>query len=343
MNYKIFLLYFLTTISNIFSDTECPYIVDTKDRRKDNSSTVYKIMQYNVQWLFIDYCVSSDCPGAGCDWKNITEANTHMKYVTDVINKINPDIVNICEVEGCDELNILISGLYNNQYKPYLIKGTDTSTGQNIGLITKVDPISNLYRTDNRLEYPINGSKCGYNGTSSTTVSKHYISEFLLNNVKIVIIGAHLIAIPTDPQRCAQREAQTLILQEIIYNYYKNGYEIIMIGDFNDYDAQISDINNNKPISQALNILKGLYGTYKGKYQLFSVSKFIDKNTRFTNWYDMDANCITTTNDFAMIDHILLTPFLQNKLLDAYIYQEYDEYCGKYDSDHYPIIIELNL
>ncbi len=32
------------------------------------------------------------------------------------------------------------------KYKPYLIKGTDTATGQNVGIITKIDPSSNMQR-----------------------------------------------------------------------------------------------------------------------------------------------------------------------------------------------------
>ena len=37
-----------------------------------------------------------------------SEINTHISYLTDTINKLNPDIMNICEIEGCDELNRLI-------------------------------------------------------------------------------------------------------------------------------------------------------------------------------------------------------------------------------------------
>jgi exonuclease III len=345
MNIKLFLLSFITTLSSVFSNSECPNILQTNDRRIDNTSTTYKIMQYNTQWLFLEYYANSNCPGNGCDWKNISEASIHMNYVSDVIKKINPDIVNICEVEGCDELSTLIKTINNNEYKPYLVKGTDTGTGQNIGLITKVDPISNLYRNENKVQYPISESTCDYNGSiSSSGVSKHYITEFLLKDIKIAMIGAHLIAVPTtDLQRCAQREAQAQVLQEIIFKYYSNNYEIIMIGDFNDYDAQIDDLNNNKPLSQSLNILKGYSGTYKNKYELISVADLINKNNRYTNWYDPNGDCISSSNELSMIDHILLTPFLKNRIVDAYIYQEYPEFCGKYDSDHYPIIIELEL
>lgn len=29
--------------------------------------------------------------------------------------------------------------------------------------------------------------------------------------------------------------------------------------------------------------------------------------------------------------------------LNVYIYHGYDEYCGKYNSDHYPVVVDLML
>ena len=49
--------------------------------------------------LFTDYYSNAACPGTGCPWKNISEAETHMNYVTNVIATLNPDFVNLCEVE----------------------------------------------------------------------------------------------------------------------------------------------------------------------------------------------------------------------------------------------------
>ena len=122
--------------------------------------------------------------------------------------------------------------------------------------------------------YPIAGSKCGYNSSiSSTGVSKHYITEFVFNGFNIAFISAHLIAIPSDPARCSQREAQASILQSVIYYYINHNYEVIMIGDLNDYDAEVLDLNNNEPTSQVVDILKGNTGEYTGKYLLYSAAE----------------------------------------------------------------------
>uniref|UniRef100_A0A6C0ITU8 Endonuclease/exonuclease/phosphatase domain-containing protein n=1 Tax=viral metagenome TaxID=1070528 RepID=A0A6C0ITU8_9ZZZZ len=348
----LILSFFLTDIMCL-TDTECPNVSSFGDRRK--SKNTLRLVQYNVEWLFIDYYSAMDCPGNGCTWKTLSDAEIHMNYVADTIRALNPDILNLCEVEGCDELNILKNLLNTtntiNPYNTYLKKGTDTGTGQNVGLITKIDPITNLYRSNEKIEYPIAGSTCGYTGTSSTTsVSKHYITEFQLatsdknenKNINVALISAHLIAIPTDSHRCAQREAQTQILQNIIYSYIQKGYEIIVIGDMNDYDNEVLDLNGDIPLSSVLRIIKGLKGSKQGLYTLTNVAYRVPQNERFSDWYDSDNNCNTTsTRDYSMIDHILVTNNIDKKIANAFIYHGYKEYCGKWNSDHYPVVVDF--
>ena len=334
-------LLFSLFVNNILADTECPAVTSIGDRRTDKNKL--RLVQYNVEWLFIDYYSSANCPGDGCSWKNESEANTHMSYVSNVIKELNPDLINFCEIEGCDELNMLRNSL-DASYTPYLKKGTDSSTGQNVGFLTRVDPITNLYRTEDRYNYPIPGSKCGYTGSpSSSGVSKHYITEFEFNGMNVALIAAHLIAFPTDPSRCAQREAQASVLQSVISDYINNrNYEVIMLGDFNDFDAEILDTNSDKPISKTLDILKGLDGDYAGKYTLHNIAETILQSDRYSDWYDSDNNCNTASHkDYSMIDHVLVTEAIRKNIVNTFIYHGYDEYCGKYDSDHYPVVVDL--
>lgn len=336
--FNLFLL-FSSFVNIVLSDTECPIVTSIGDRRVDKNKL--RLVQYNVEWLFIDYYSSANCPGDGCSWKNQTDANTHMSYVSNVIKDLNPDLINFCEVEGCDELNIL-KGQLDNSYVPYLLKGTDTSTGQNVGMLTRIDPIKTLYRSDLKYDYPIYGSKCGYTGSGSSGVSKHYITEFSFNKMDIAFISAHLIAIPTDSARCAQREAQASVLQSIIASYISRDYEVIMLGDLNDFDGEVLDVNNNKPTSQVLNILKGDYGDYAGKYKLFSIADTVIQSERYSDWYDSDNNCNTQSGkDYSMIDHVLVTDAIKNNIADVFFYHGYSEYCGKYNSDHFPVVVDL--
>jgi exonuclease III len=338
----LFLAYILSLASVVVSDTECPLVLTHEDRRQNKE--VLRLVQYNVEWLFVDHYSSFDCPGSQCTWKNTSEAIEHLGYVSNVVKTLQPDIINFCEVEGCDELNMVIDNL-DSSYKGYLKKGTDTGTGQNVGMITRIDPVVDLHRTETKYTYPMEGSKCGYTGSSSSTgVSKHYITEFELNGINIAFIAAHLIAIPTDYARCAQREAQAQVLQNVVVEYINKNYEVILLGDMNDYDAEVLDLNSDKPTSRVLDILKGLDGANKGKYLLTNAAYMIPQDERFTDWWDSDNNCNTASiKDYSMIDHILLTDGLIPKIKDIFIYHGYKEYCGKMNSDHYPVVIDFAL
>jgi len=216
------ILIFLFFLGLTFADTECPYVSTMGDRRSDKSKL--RLIQYNVEWLFIDYYSPMNCPGTGCTWVNQSEAETHMDYVAKVVKQLNPDIINFCEVEGCDELNMVIGNI-GSEYKGYLKMGTDTGTGQNVGMMTLIDPTIDLYRVETKYEYPISGSQCGYTwGNGTTGVSKHYITQFKFTKsdgtvINTAMISAHLLAYPTDPERCAKRESQAMVLQEQIYKF----------------------------------------------------------------------------------------------------------------------------
>lgn len=337
----LFLGLFLSFSPLIISDTECPIVSSIGDRRKDKNSL--RLVQYNVEWLFIDYYAGMDCPGNGCTWHSVSDAQTHMSYVANTIKTLQPDIINFCEVEGCDELNMLKEQL-DSTYNPYLKKGTDTGTGQNVGMLTKVDPLVSLYRSEEKVSYPISGTKCGSTTASGTTgVSKHYITEFKIASMNVAMIGAHLLAIPTDPARCVQREGQAQVLQNIVSSYIQKGYEVIVIGDMNDYDAEVLDLNSDKPTSRVLDFLKGLDGDKKGTYTLTNVATKIAQSERYSDWWDSDNNCNTSSQkDLSMIDHILVTSGINKKITNAYIYHGYKEYCGKWDSDHWPVVIDIN-
>jgi exonuclease III len=170
------------------------------------------------------------------------------------------------------------------------------------------------------------------------------ITEFKFNDYNVAFVAAHLLAIPTDPTRCAEREAQASVLQNVIFSYINKGYEVIMIGDFNDYDAEVLDLNSNKPTSKVLDILKGYYGDLAGLYELHNVAEKIQQKNRYSDWWDSDNNCNTSSQkDYSMIDHILVTNSIKNNIANVFIYHGYNEFCGKYDSDHFPVIVDLKL
>ena len=109
--------------------------------------------------------------------------------------------------------------------------GTDTSTGQNVALLTRIDPSQPLARSEERVQFPVQGSSCGYQRRKgrkpkakleTSGVSKHFTARFSLANpwcnrsssscavpsLDISVVAAHLVSKPVDPRACAQREAQ---------------------------------------------------------------------------------------------------------------------------------------
>jgi exonuclease III len=134
-----------------------------------------------------------------------------------------------------------------------------------------------------------------------------------------------------------------MVLQNVISSYVQQGYEVIILGDFNDYDGEVPDINGNKPTSRVLDILKGNEGDFAAKqYLLYSVSETIAKEERYSDWWDSDNNCKTSSKkDFSVIDHILVTKNIRDHITGAFMYHGYQEYCGKYDSDHFPVVVDF--
>lgn len=346
-NIYLFIIYFIYLLNIISCNYECPSAYNKKYfKQKSNNEKNVRVVQYNVEWLFVEHYSNFDCPGERCTWKNKTHALEHLTDVSKVISELEPDILNLCEVEGCNELDLIVKKINNSnsQYKSYLKYGTDVGTGQNVGMISKITPEKSLYRNEERIEYPVLGSDCGYSHSSTTGLSKHYITEFKLNNIDIAFIGTHLIAYPLKPDRCSQREAQAQILQNIVFDYVNKNYEVIVIGDMNDYDNEILDVNSNKPTSMALDIIKGIKGKHSSAYELISVANKIQMSDRYSEWWNSDDNCETTSiKEYSMIDHILVTPNLFNYIDNAFIYHGYQEYCDKIHSDHFPVVVDFKF
>jgi len=324
-------IWILVLLAMIKADCPIPY-APGKDRRTNPDKL--RLVQFNVEWLFM-----TPCQNYGCPWTDEEEQQEHITAISNVLTELQPDMAHFAEVENCDAL---ISITPDPALYAYLIEGKDTATHQNVGLLTKIDPLKPLNRTEERVEYPVPDSKCGYTGSPGTTgVSKHLIAEFAINTRSVALIGAHLLAYPTDKTRCAEREAQAQVLQNILYDYIKRGYELIVLGDLNDYDAEIPDANNHKPISHVLDILKGSAGSHKGSYSLSSVGDCISQETRFSDWYDENSNCVSSPTEFSQIDHILLTKYLYDHLAKVFMYQGYEQSCSSLVSDHYPVVADF--
>lgn len=323
------------------------------DRRQDPSKL--RIVSYNAEWLFLYGGEGSiKCPGENCPWADKSAAHHHLLRTAQLLVKLDADIIHLNEIENCRVLRVLMDLLPSNHgYRAYLVPGTDSMTGQNVGLLTRIDPSSNLKRTEERKAYPILGSTCGTNPYYYSNIfgskrdrtmglSKHYLTHFsipLSDNgiLKIVWAGAHLIAHPDNSDRCFRREAQASVLAEFIAKESKNSeVEVIVTGDLNDHDGDVLGANNISPLSSVLKILKI-------PKRLNSAASFVsDPLRRYTSWHDINGNCVDDgANEHSLIDHILISPGLAKLVVSVWMDHNRTTSCIERLSDHWPLIIDL--
>lgn len=336
---RLFVLIFIFLHSSA-QEFYCPSVA-TKgaDRRPDKSS--FRVVQFNAEWLYLDG--ADKCPGVTCPWPNVTEARKHITAIAGVISDLNPDVINLCEVESCHELTDLLKEptLSSKGFNPYMVLGKDSATGQDVGMLTKLDPLEDLYRTENRVTYPIVGTKCNSTYTGTSGVSKHYITSFNVNGLRVAMIATHLLAFPDDQDRCVQREAQATVLAEVVQPYVDKGFEIIIIGDLNDFEDVAVDRNFNLPISKVASILKGA----GQRWNLQNVALRIPQSERYTDWWDSNNDCVYNLKEVSSIDHILVSPGLVNRIADAFVsHTSFTQSCKDfYFSDHWPVVVDFRV
>lgn len=259
------IFYFLIQKDDIKNDAHGSLI--QIDRRRDKSRL--SIVEFNVEWLFSRFNnrVRIACPGKDCPWKSENQAKEHIYRIASILNQLDADIIHLNEVQDAYTLEILNNATkYKNEYRIYLVPGEDKITGQNVAILSRIDPLAPLSRYKlERVKFPIPGSKCKENdileqsnSKSTSGVSKHYKARFRIPlesglHFEWIMVGLHLLAFPNDPRKCFQREAQAMamnlaIKKDLTLNPCDN---LIIIGDLNDFDHRVIVPKNEKIISRA--------------------------------------------------------------------------------------------
>ncbi|KAG7391594.1 hypothetical protein PHYPSEUDO_004096 [Phytophthora pseudosyringae] len=311
------------------------------DRR--TSTSQLKVATFNAAFLFLgteSHALS--CPGGDCPWTTAADAESHVIQIASVIKSLDADIIQLNEVEDCTVLEAIITQLKtlgDSTYQPYLVRGADTSTGQNSALLTRVDPVVDLQRTETRATIPVSGSSCpsssGY--SSSKGVSKHFYTTFNVTGFSkpLTLVGAHLLANPESKPRCFEREAQATVLAGLANAAVEEGHHAIVTGDLNDWSADVLDKNSNAPISAVLSILAG--------DKFVDVASKVAQTDRYTEWYDEDNDCVYEDTELSSLDHMLVSKSLSSALSSvSFNHDLYTTSCSGYNSDHYPVSIVLS-
>ncbi len=84
-----------------------------------------------------------------------------------------------------------------------------------------------------------------------------------------------------------KRQAQADAIRQISQELDNQGYSLIVLGDFNDYDGDICCLDvNNRPITTVLRDIKRLDNNTNSD-DLINVNQFITKDERYTARFTM--------------------------------------------------------
>eukprot|EP01060_Flectonema_neradi_P005301 TRINITY_DN13513_c0_g3_i1.p1 TRINITY_DN13513_c0_g3~~TRINITY_DN13513_c0_g3_i1.p1 ORF type:complete len:1414 (+),score=278.36 TRINITY_DN13513_c0_g3_i1:37-4278(+) len=319
------------------SQDTCPDApVTPGDRRSDKS--VVKIASYNMYWLFDGKSDPNPVP-----WTSWQSAYSHAKHMAGELERINADIYVLVEVEDCSILDYVIKQMSDpTLYKRYIVKGTDSATGQDVALLTKIDPTTPLTRSSEYVDYPLSGSKCTDKTTGSTGVSKHFATTIRISetpDITIGVMGIHLLAQPTNAERCAPREAQgkvvadyaKLMFDASVANGSLAGY--VVMGDYNEFSNEVLDVHDSVPMSMAMDNIRDAGVSSTGS-RLFEVSSLITKTDLYT---------YGTGSSAELIDHIIMSEPLKDLIVDGGSYIDHRESATKDNggSDHWCFVTTL--
>ncbi|MFN3595761.1 MAG: endonuclease/exonuclease/phosphatase family protein [Rubricoccaceae bacterium] len=281
----------------------------------------FRVATFNAEFLF-----DGEEPEGRADfpWKgNPAASQAHREAVARVIRTLDADLVVLQEAENLRALELMIAeGLMDMGYTPHLVPGTDTFTRQNIGMLSRV-PLEAQGRTDERA--PVAGSSDTYG------VSKNMWARFSLGGTPVTVIGVHFLAQPDNRARKPQREAQAEVIRRLVAREAAAGREVIVAGDFNDFDDEILDRRGSEPITDVL-------ATIKRGAALRNVMAEVPRARRFTALWDRNDNNRVDEGELSAIDHILLSPGLYRRLREVHYVHAHDP---RVVSDHFPIVVTL--
>jgi len=306
-------------------------VVRAEDRRTDKSCLV--IMTLNAEFLW-----DGTEPEEGqvdFAWKHSqTEAEEHMDAVAEIIIASNPDIVNVVEVEGLDALQTFNEKFLSGRgYKAYLVNGTDTYTGQDVGLLTRVDPEDELVR-----RYAGKGTS----GPVQKSVSKNYYAKFTVGDTKLALTGLHFLAIPLSSSRKLQRQAQADAIRALELQLLGQGYQLVVLGDFNDYDGGSDSLDHvaSPPITNVLATIRAMDPATTAD-DLVNCASHVAQSERYTAFYDANRNeRVDPPYEHTSIDHILLSPGIASKVELVDMPHNHDPLLV---TDHFPVVVRLRL
>ena len=285
-----------------------------------------RVASFNGEFLFDGV---GDEGQADFPWKGDPEkSRAHRDAVGRTVRMLDADVVVMPETENLEALEMLAEeSLADMRYTPYLVRGQDSFTGQNIGLLSRV-PVDTTGRTDVRVPVGITDATYG--------VSKNMFARMTLAGVPVTLVAVHFLAQPDNPERAPRREAQAETIRQLVAREVALGRQVIALGDFNDFDDATPDRRGSVPITTVLATVKRAGDGPDD--DLVNVLGDVPQAARFTSLYDRNRDGQVGPDDLSAIDHVLLSPALYARVRDVRYVHAHDPFTV---SDHFPVVVTL--
>ena len=321
------------------------------DRRARNGTLTFAT--FNAEWLF-DGVNDRLAP-----WRSESDAARHVDRVARAVMATDADVIALVESEGCFMLHRVIAAMAAQnskrqcsangadtagQHEAFLVGSKDTSTRQQLGLLTRVSPQQPLRHDTTRLHFPVPGSSCGAHRIRRKTsgVSKHFWTVLSVGGEDILLVAAHLKAAPNKPRACAQREAQARVLAGLVRREgYESGRHVLLMGDFNDFDGNSTtvDVSGNMPRSDVLRTLTQDLGLSQASSRLPRAERWTWRDTKRQGGVGPAVEVLHKPRyPRAALDHVLLSEGLVRRLKSVHVERNVPG-----ASDHFPLVVQLAL
>ncbi len=307
-----------------------------------------RIASFNLEWLTATATESRMAP-----WKNEDQLSAHRQALAKILAKaVNADIICVLEVTSHAALDKLAAepALRKSGYRVLHLESGDTGTGQDVAFLVRV-PLDKFNGaeirrfTDTLVQTsPSPGRKMKGSGKKEARarLTKHAVVCLTSGQLKLCVMGIHLLAHPDDRRRTARREIQARIAANLIRTeIVAKGYTPIIVGDFNDFDPDVShDSVTLKKERRVIGLIKNFDPTRKGPELLNFAERIQPESERYSAYWDKNKNDKRDVGEpISLIDHILVDNSLSTRLVKAEILH------GSHDgsvSDHWPVVVEID-
>jgi endonuclease/exonuclease/phosphatase family metal-dependent hydrolase len=310
-----------------------------------------RIVTFNAEFL----AAPGVTPGEIQNYRFDHGRRQHLERVAFLIEALNPDIFNLVEVTSKEAVDQVVKILHEKgltDYRGYHIDSNDTYTALDVAVITRYrpdeingKPIETFFSAGDDPTWRESFQFRGRNGRmirDTTSLSRNSVYFFTIAGHKLGFVGLHLKSDPQDDYSNAKRTSEAAVAGRVLRGEItKRGYLPIVLGDLNDYDADVPDRDTARETSTTvLRDLKDFDPQRPGPELANVAERIMRQADRYTSHWDRNENRAHDGDDvYTMIDHILLAKELMPYVTRAFICHT----VSLDTSDHYAVVVDLRL